>query len=106
MKGFGMGVLRSANRFLDSAKSRRNSSGEIFLLSLPAFAFEKANITHESYMTGQAAFLFTKMFVNNVIETKGAYPPEVLETAERSYFLEEAAKLELTVDMNIINQIK
>ncbi len=69
-------------------------------------AFEKANITHESYMTGQAAFLFTKMFVNNVIETKGAYPPEVLETAERSYYLGEAAKLDLTVDMNIINQIK
>ncbi len=69
-------------------------------------AFEKANITHESYMTGQAAFLFTKMFVNNVIETKGAYPPEVLETAERSYYLEEASKLDLTVDQNISARLK
>lgn len=69
-------------------------------------AFEKANITHESYLTGQAAFLFTKMFVNNIIETKGAYPPEVLEASERSYYLEEAAKLDITVDQNISTRIK
>jgi len=69
-------------------------------------AFEKANITHESYLTGQAAFLFTKMFVNNVIETKGAYPPEVLESSERSYYLEEAAKLDITVDQNISYTLK
>ncbi len=69
-------------------------------------AFEKAKITHESYFTGQAAFLFTKMFVNNKITTKGAYPPEVLEAAERSYYLEEAAKLDITVDQNIYTRIK
>ena len=69
-------------------------------------AFEKANITHESYLTGQAAFLFTKMFVNNKIKTKGAYPPEVLEIAERSYYLEEAAKLDITVDQNISITLK
>ncbi len=69
-------------------------------------AFEKANITHESYLTGQAAFLFTKMFVNNKIKTRGAYPPEVLESAERSYYLEEAAKLDITVDQNISYRIK
>ena len=69
-------------------------------------AFEKANITHESYLTGQAAFLFTKMFVNNKIETRGAYPPEVLGSAERSYYLEEAAKLDITVDQTVSTQIK
>lgn len=69
-------------------------------------AFAKANITHESYFTGQAAFLFTKMFVNNKIKTKGAYPPEVLEADERSYYLEEAAKLDITVDQNISTRLK
>jgi len=64
-------------------------------------AFEKAQITHESYFTGQGAFLFTKMFINNKIETKGAYPPEALETEERSYYLKEAAKLDITVDQSI-----
>lgn len=61
-------------------------------------AFEKAGITHESYFTGQAAFLFTKMFVNDVITTKGCFPPECLEDKEREYYLSEAAKLDILVD--------
>ncbi|MDC7126039.1 MAG: saccharopine dehydrogenase NADP-binding domain-containing protein [Spirochaetales bacterium] len=61
-------------------------------------AFKKAGITHESYFTGQAAFLFTKMFVNDVITTKGCFPPECLEEKERTYYLSEAAKLDLLVD--------
>ncbi|HAK47036.1 MAG TPA: hypothetical protein DCO79_14110 [Spirochaeta sp.] len=61
-------------------------------------AFEKAGITHESYFTGQAAFLFTKMFVNDVINTKGCFPPECLEDKERDYYLSEAAKLDILVD--------
>jgi saccharopine dehydrogenase-like NADP-dependent oxidoreductase len=61
-------------------------------------SFEKAGITHESYFTGQAAFLFTKMFVNDVITTKGCFPPECLEEKERSYYLSEAAKLDIVVD--------
>lgn len=61
-------------------------------------AFKMAGITHESYFTGQSAFLFTKMFVNDKIDTKGVFPPEMLEAPERSYYFKEAAKLELTVD--------
>lgn len=61
-------------------------------------SFEKAGITHESYFTGQAAFLFTKMFVNDVITTKGCFPPECLEADERAYYLSEAAKLDILVD--------
>lgn len=49
-------------------------------------------------MTGQSAFLFTKMFVNGRISTKGVFPPEVLEAEEREYYLREAAKLDITVD--------
>jgi len=69
-------------------------------------AFEKAQITHESYFTGQCAFLFTKLFVNGKIITKGAYPPEVLGNDERSYFLEEAAKLDITVEQNVSTILK
>ena len=64
-------------------------------------SFEKAAITHESYLTGQSAFMFTKMFVNGVIKTTGVFPPEVLESAERKYFFNEAAKLDITVDQYI-----
>ncbi len=61
-------------------------------------AYQKAGITHESYFTGQAAFLFTKMFVNDIITTRGCFPPECLETDERNYYLKEAAKLDIVVD--------
>jgi len=61
-------------------------------------SFEKAGITHESYFTGQAAFLFTKMFVHGKITQRGVFPPEVLEADERAYYLAEAEKLDITVD--------
>ncbi len=61
-------------------------------------AFKKAGITHESYLTGQSAFLFTKMLVNDIIRLKGVFPPELLDKEEREYFLKEAAKLDITVD--------
>ncbi len=61
-------------------------------------AFEKSGLSHESYLTGQCAFIFTKMLVNDVIQRKGAIAPEVLDAAERRYFFKEAQKLDITVD--------
>ena len=61
-------------------------------------SFEKYGITHESFITGQSAFLFTKLFVNDMISEKGVFPPEVLEQDTRAYYLGEAAKLGITVD--------
>jgi saccharopine dehydrogenase-like NADP-dependent oxidoreductase len=64
-------------------------------------AFEKSGLTHETYLTGQCAFIFTKMLVNDVIQQKGAIAPEVLDAAEREYFFKEARKLEITMDQII-----
>ena len=61
-------------------------------------AFEKSGLTHESYLTGQCAFIFTKMLVNDVIQHQGAIAPEVLDAAERKYFFNEAQKLDITVE--------
>ena len=61
-------------------------------------AFEKSGLSHESYLTGQCAFIFTKMLVNDVIQHKGAIAPEVLNAAERKYFFNEAQKLDITID--------
>ncbi|MCF8067451.1 MAG: saccharopine dehydrogenase NADP-binding domain-containing protein [Desulfobacterales bacterium] len=62
-------------------------------------AFEKSGLTHETYLTGQSASLFTKMFVNDKIKKKGMFPAEVFDAEERAYYLKEAAKLDITVDM-------
>jgi saccharopine dehydrogenase-like NADP-dependent oxidoreductase len=64
-------------------------------------AFEKSGLTHESYLTGQCAFIFTKMLVNDVIRQKGAIAPEVLNATERKYFFTEAQKLDITIDQII-----
>ena len=61
-------------------------------------AFEKHGITHESFQTGQLAFLFTKLFVEGKITTPGMYPPEMLSAEVRSHYLAQAAKIGITVD--------
>lgn len=61
-------------------------------------AFEKAQISHESYGTGQCASVFTKMMLNDVFTEKGLFVPEQLDTKARHYFLEELTKLGITVD--------
>jgi len=64
-------------------------------------AFEKADLTAETYLTGQCGALFTKMFVNDRIHQKGMFPPEILDTDQRAYYLKQAAKLAITVDQII-----
>ena len=61
-------------------------------------SFAKAGITHESYYTGQGAFLFTKMLVHGKVGLTGVFPPEALDAEARAYYLKEAAKLDITVD--------
>lgn len=60
--------------------------------------FARHGITHESFLTGQAAFLFTKLLVNDMLDARGVFPPEVLDVQPRNYYLAEAAKLGITVD--------
>jgi saccharopine dehydrogenase-like NADP-dependent oxidoreductase len=60
--------------------------------------FEEYGISHESFLTGQSAFLFTKLLVNDMIETTGVFPPEILDPEPRNYYLRQAAKLGITVD--------
>jgi len=64
-------------------------------------AFEKSGLSHESYLTGQCAYIFTKMLINDVIEQNGVIAPEVLNNVERNYFLMEAEKLDITIDQII-----
>jgi len=68
-------------------------------------AYEKSGISHEAYLTGQSAFIFTKMLVNDAVSQKGLISPEVLEADARRFFFDEAAKLEITFDEIIEHSI-
>ena len=70
-----------------------------------AEAFEKAGLTAETYLTGQCGALFTKMFVNDKIHQKGLFPPEVFDDEQRAFYLEEAAKLDITVDQIVEKRV-
>ncbi len=63
-----------------------------------AEAFEKAKLSHESYLTGQCASVFTKMLVNDVFAEKGLFSPEELKADARMYCFKELSKLGVTVD--------
>ncbi len=61
-------------------------------------AFEKYGITHETFLTGQSAFAFSKLFIEGKITRKGVFPPELLEQEIRNYYLSDLAGLGITVD--------
>ena len=61
-------------------------------------AFEKYGITHETFLTGQSAFAFSKLFVDGKITQKGVFPPELLDQQTRDYYLADLAALGITVD--------
>lgn len=56
-------------------------------------SFERYQITHEAFLTGQAAFLFAKLFVHDKITNKGVVVPETLGSDIRGFYFQEAAKL-------------
>ena len=64
-------------------------------------AFEKSGLSGETYFTGQGGALFTKLFVNDKIYQKGLISSDMLEYDQVDYYLEQAAKLEITLDTTI-----
>jgi saccharopine dehydrogenase-like NADP-dependent oxidoreductase len=68
-------------------------------------AFKKSGLTHESYLTGQCAFIFTKLLVNDLVNVKGVIAPEVLNAEARKFFLKELEKLSITIDQYIETQM-
>ena len=61
-------------------------------------AFEEHGITHETFVTGQSAFAFSKLFVDGRIRQKGVFPPELLDQETREAYLSDLAVLGITVD--------
>ncbi len=67
-----------------------------------ADAFEKSGLTGETYFTGQGGALFTKLFVNDKIYQKGLISSDMMEYDQVDYYLSEAAKLDITIDKQVI----
>ncbi len=72
-------------------------------LSAPGIvdAFERTGMSAEMYLTGQGGFLFTKMFVNDKFTQKGLISSDMLNDEQVDYYLECAAELDITCDIDI-----
>jgi saccharopine dehydrogenase-like NADP-dependent oxidoreductase len=72
-------------------------------LSAPGFveSFELAGLTAEMYLTGQCGYLFTKMFVEGKFTQHGLISTDMLTEEQNDYYLECAAKLHITLDVEV-----
>jgi len=61
-------------------------------------AFEKSELSHEAYLTGQSAAVFVKMLVDDAFTESGLFVPEQLPADARQYCFQELAELDITVD--------
>ena len=61
-------------------------------------AFEKAELSHEAYLTGQCAAVFVKMMVDDAFAESGLFVPEQLPVDARQYCFRELSELDITVD--------
>ncbi len=64
-------------------------------------SFERSGLTAEMYLTGQGGALFTKMFADDKIEQKGLISSDMLTIEQVDYYLEHAAKLDITLDTEV-----
>ena len=66
-----------------------------------AEAFEKSGLTGETYLTGQGGALFSRMFVNDRITQSGLISSDMMNEEQVAYYLAEAAKLDITVEVSV-----
>ena len=64
-------------------------------------AYDKAKMSGEMYLTGQGAFLFTKLFVNDKITQKGLISSDMLDDAQVEQYLQWAKELDITYQIEI-----
>ena len=64
-------------------------------------AYEKAKMSGEMYLTGQGAFLYTKLFVNEMITQKGLISSDMLDDEQVEQYLAWAAELGITYNIEI-----
>lgn len=64
-------------------------------------SFEKAKMSAEMYLTGQGAFLFTKLFVNDMMTQKGLISSDMLNDVQVEQYLDWAKDLDITYTIDI-----
>lgn len=99
------GILEDSGAMVCEAYGQKD--GENVMVDLHVNApgvyesFEKAKMSSEMYLTGQGAFLFTKLFVNDMMTQKGLISSDMLNDEQVEQYLAWAKELDITYDIEI-----
>lgn len=99
------GLVSDTGAFVVEAYGKKD--GKDVMIDLHLFApgivesFEKAQMTGEMYLTGQGAFLYTRLLVNDMIDQKGLISSDMLSDAQVEQYIRWAAELDITYRIEI-----
>ena len=99
------GIVEDNGAFVCEAYGQKDGKNVMVDLHLVApgieEAFQRAQMSSEMYLTGQGAFLFTKLFVNEMIDQKGLISSDMLDDKQVEQYLAWAADLGITCNIEI-----
>ena len=99
------GLVSDSGAFVIEAYGKKDGKDVVVELHLTApglvESYEKARMTSEMYLTGQGAFLYTKLFVNDMIDQKGLISSDMLSDRQIEQYIEWAKELGITYTMEI-----
>ena len=99
------GIIEDNGAFVCEAYGQKDGKNVMVDLHLCApgieEAYEKAKMSGEMYLTGQGAFLYTKLFVNEMITQKGLISSDMLDDEQVEQYLAWAAELGITYNIEI-----
>ena len=99
------GIVSDGGAFVIEAYGEKDGKDVMVELHLNApgliEAYQRAKMTGEMYLTGQGAFLYTKLFVNDMIGQKGLISSDMLDEKQVEQYIEWAKELGITYTMEI-----
>ncbi len=99
------GIISDGGAFVVEAYGKKDGKDVMVELHLSApgliESYEKAKMTGEMYLTGQGAFLYTKLFVNDMIDQKGLISSDMLDDRQVEQYIKWAEELGITYTIEI-----
>lgn len=104
------GLVSDTGAFVVEAYGKKD--GKDVMVDLHLFSpgivdsYNKAKMTGEMYLTGQGAFLYTKLLVNDMIDQKGLISSDMLNDKQVEQYIKWANELDITYTIDIKEGVK
>ena len=99
------GLIADGGAFVIEAYGKKDGKDVVVELHLNApglvESYEKAKMTGEMYLTGQGAFLYTRLFVNDMIDQKGLISSDMLNDKQVEQYIRWADELGITYTIKV-----